>query len=418
MVVDDEEHLALMFRSALTDRGYPCDAVTSPHEALKRMQRGNYAVLVSDIMMPLMSGISLMQKVQEIKPDTKVIFVTGVNNVDTAVQAIKMGAADFIPKPFDLDKLCESVDKAARDLPREGSGVGRFEKPDTQHCGDLPGYRIIKKIGSGAMGAVFQARQVTLDRFVAVKLIRPSAFQDQTALQRFMREARAAAKMNHPNIIQVYDLMEYSEYVFLIMEYYPSRSLSDVVREMGPLPPSKAAWIALQICRALIHSSAQGIVHRDVKPDNILIGKGWTAKLTDFGLAKELTVIDDGGQGDATRIGHIVGTPSYLSPEQAISTPDIDVRGDIYSLGLSTFFMLEGRHPYTGNISDLIMSHINRPLPPIEAPGVAGPFKAVIRRMVEKDRDDRYQSAGALLAAFRQLMSDTSGQSSDSLPEP
>lgn len=404
LVVDDEEHLALMFRDALLERGYACDAVFSPLDARERLSKGNYAILVSDINMPNMTGIRLMEESLASNPALKTIFVTGVSDVETAVLAMKKGASHFVRKPFELHVLCKKVDAIARALSRtDRQHPIAFEEPDTHHCPDLPGYQILKPIGVGAMGSVFQARQVTLNRNVAVKVIRPSAFKSDDALRRFETEARAAAKMNHPNIIQVYDLLRFGRFVYIVMEYFVSKSLQQVVVETGPMPCDKALWVVLQVTRALIHSSSQGIIHRDVKPSNILIGKGWTAKLADFGLAKETTLVGkEANNGSGTRVGSVVGTPAYLSPEQASAAPDVDVRSDIYSLGLCLYFMLEGHDPYKGDIVELIRSHLLDPLPDVQAEGITPSVRALIARTTKKDRLERFQTGSELLSALRQ----------------
>jgi len=405
LVVDDEEHLARMFQTALAERGYRCHAVTSPEDALERIRVGKYDILVADILMPVMNGIELMKEVQAIKPETEVIFITAAASVETAVQTMRMGASDFLPKPFDIRDLCRRVNKVAQKvIGKTSSESATTETPDSLHCPNLPGYRIIKRIGVGSMGSVFQAHQVKLNRLVAVKLIRPSAFKNSRALKRFIQEARAAAKMNHPHIIQAYDLIEQAGYLFLIMEYFPNRPLSDIVEMNGALDWQKAHWICMQIARALVHSSSRGIIHRDVKPSNILVGRKWLAKLSDFGLAKERTIVGEpaADQG-ATRVGAIVGTPAYLSPEQATAVPDIDVRSDIYSLGLSFYYLLHGKPAFRGNISELLAAQIKSPLPEVTAPGIPGQFSSIIKKMTAKDRNERYQNASEMLLELRQV---------------
>jgi len=422
-VVDDEEHLALMFRNALLEDGCLCDAFFRPRKALSSISAKDYDVLVTDLKMPGIDGIDLMEAAKAIRPNIKVIFVTGDNGLMSAGEAVKVGADEFLAKPFDLTKLCETVRRVASGGTRRRSGSGdrktdtgsgplrsdersdSFQEPDTFFCPDIPGYRIIKRIGTGAMGSVFRAEQTNLDRLVAIKVIRPSAFESMTSPRRFTREARAAAKMNHPNIVQVYDLVEREGFLFFVMEYFPSRQLDDIVTRSGRLPLRKALRITLHMAAALQHANAHDIVHRDVKPSNILIGKGWRAKLTDFGLAKKQVV--EGGaesQGGITRVGGIIGTPAYISPEQAAALPAIDFRSDIYGLGLCVFFMLEGHDPFSGELAELLAAQIAEPLPDITAPGVPEALKRLLRKMTAKRRDDRISEFGSLIADLRGLL--------------
>lgn len=418
MVLDDEEHLARMFASALRDRGYSCDVFTDPLAALEKIKQSSYGLLISDIMMPQMSGIDLMKRVHGIKPGLKVIFITGLSNVETAVEVMKLGASDFIPKPFDLEAFCKRVDIVAQTIEFPAGDASSFQEPDTNFCPNLPGYQVVKRIGTGAMGSVFQARQVALNRLVAVKVIRSSLFTESDAFYRFMREARVAARMNHPNIIQVYDFVRHEGYLFLVMEYFPSRSLSSIVEKWGPLRWRMAVWITAQVARALNHAASQHIVHRDVKPSNILIGKGWHAKLTDFGLAKYTAVIEDAkDEAGSTRVGAVVGTPAFLSPEQAMSLSNIDVRSDLYNLGLCLYYMLEGRAPFTGNVAELIGAHIRRAMPHLTATGVPDKLDTIIQQMTEKDREKRLQTPSQVTAVLRTLVGQSSGPpSQDDLP--
>jgi CheY-like chemotaxis protein len=417
LVLDDEEHLARMFCGALQDRGYACEFATRPAQAFELIRQGSYAILVSDILMPGMNGLELMAKALRIRPALKVIFVTGVANVETAVEALKTGAVDFIPKPFDLEQLCTRIDTVADALIEDPESMIGFREPDTSHCPDLPGYQIIKRIGVGAMGSVFQAKQVALNRLVAIKVIRPSGYDASETLTRFLREARAAARMSHANIIDVHDLVRHQGCLFLIMEHFPSRTVTEIVARAGRLPWQKAVWITVQMARALKHASSQGVVHRDMKPSNILVGKGWAAKLTDFGLAKHCTIVSDSDlDGAGTRIGAIVGTPAYLSPEQAVAMPNLDVRSDIYGLGLSLYFMLEGKNPYCGNVAELVGAQIRTPLPRLKAQTVPEALERVLRRMTHKDREQRFQTPDQVLVALRKAVSSAALPSADSVP--
>jgi CheY-like chemotaxis protein len=412
LVVDDEEYLARMFCQALQERGFPAESATRPAQALERVRDGACRILVSDILMPQMSGLELMREARRLRPDLKVIFITGLRNVETAVEALKTGASDFLPKPFDLAVFVSRVRSVARDLcdksPPATAGAAPAAGGEPAGPGDwpdVPGYYVLRRLGSGAMGHVYQARQAALNRLVAVKLLRTECLARPHYLGRFLREARAAARMNHAHIVRVHDLLRHHGYLCLVMEYFPSRTLNEFVARSGPLPWAKAAWIAVQIADALAHGSARGIVHRDVKPGNILLGNNWHAKLTDFGLAKARTIVSDSDpDGGATRIGAVVGTPAYLSPEQALAMPDVDVRSDIYGLGLCLYFMLEGRNPYCGNVAELVAAQIHQALPELSARSVPPALGQLIRDMTDKNRERRVQSPAQVQHALRRLL--------------
>jgi serine/threonine-protein kinase len=413
MVIDDEEHLARMFASALQQRGYECEAVSDPNQALRRLEQGHFPLIVADIVMPGLDGVALVRRIKAIKPNTRVIFVTGHATVQHAVAAMKLGADDFLTKPFEIETLCRRVAAAAEKVTQLASGPDMVDAPDTNYCPNLPGYQVIKRIGTGSMGSVFQAQQVALGRMVAVKVIRSSLFTDSTAFYRFMREARAGARMNHSNIIQVYDFVRKGAFLYLVMEHFASRPLSQIVDRAGKLPWREALRVASQVARALGHAGARGIVHRDLKPANILVGKHWKTKLTDFGLAKHTSIVHDSEPSEAgTRVGAVVGTPAYLSPEQALAMPSLDVRSDIYSLGICLFFMLEGRPPFAGNVAELIAAHARRPLPALTAPDLPPALPDILDRMTRKNREERFPSPLDLMRALRQVQ-DARGLESD-----
>lgn len=405
LVVDDEKHLAAMFRHALAERGFRCHAVTSAHDALVNLRAEHYDVLVSDICMPGMDGIELMKTIRAEQPELGVLFITGGSTVTTAVEAMKAGAHDLITKPFDLAVLGQKVRALAKGLKQAGESSTSHLRLEIAGVAELPGYRLDRKIGEGAMGTVFLAHQISLDRKVAIKVIGTGAFASEQARVRFAREARAAAKMAHVNIIHIYALVEHASKEYLVMEYFPSRTLRQVVDRVGYIDAKQAVFLTLQMAGALTHAARKGIVHRDMKPGNILIGKKWQAKLTDFGLAKETTIVGtpQDADGTGTRVGTIVGSPAYMSPEQAATRLDIDVRSDIYSLGLCLYFMLQGRDPFRGTVHDMIRAHLAAPLPEIRTQSLPARLQQILARMTAKDLAQRYQDGESLFADLTAL---------------
>jgi hypothetical protein len=261
---------------------------------------------------------------------------------------------------------------------------------------ELAGFKIIGKIGGGGMGVVFKAMQVSMDRVVALKVLSPKLAANKAYIERFLREARAAAKLDHPNIVRGIDAGLDKGYYFLAMEYVDGESVSQRLQRLGRIEERDALSIVLQAAQALDHAQqAGGIIHRDIKPDNILITAAGIAKLADLGLAKSTE--DDAG---LTRVGATIGTPHYVSPEQARGEQNLDTRSDIYSLGATLYHMVTGSPPFSGETPSVVLSrHVNEPLVPTRQrnPNVSPSAAAIVEKMLQKDPAKRYQTPAELI---------------------
>ncbi|HEX2191555.1 MAG TPA: Stk1 family PASTA domain-containing Ser/Thr kinase [Acidimicrobiales bacterium] len=252
-------------------------------------------------------------------------------------------------------------------------------------------YQIVRHLARGGMAEVYLARDLLLDRPVALKVLFPEFSTDPSFVERFRREARAAANLNHPNIVSVYDWGEEGGTYFIVMEYIEGPTLRDVIRGEGPLFPNRAAEIGAEIAAALEFAHRRGVIHRDVKPGNVLISG--MVKVTDFGIARA-----GDPQESLTQTGAVMGTASYFSPEQAQGLP-IDNRSDVYSLGVVLYEMVAGRPPFTGDSPVAIAyQHVREnALPPSRHnPDVPPPLDAVVMKAMAKNRDERYASANDL----------------------
>ncbi|RLC69883.1 MAG: serine/threonine protein kinase, partial [Chloroflexi bacterium] len=216
----------------------------------------------------------------------------------------------------------------------------------------IPGYQILEKLGSGAMATVFKAKQLSLDRLVAIKVLPKRFSENPEYVERFYREGKAAAKLNHPNIVQAIDVGEANGYHYFVMEYVEGHTLYDELIAGKVFSESEALDIAIQITRALVHAHENGLIHRDVKPKNIMITKDGVAKLADMGLAR-MAADEQTAQAEA---GKAYGTPYYISPEQIRGEVDIDFRADIYSLGATLYHMVTGRVPFDGPTPVAVMN--------------------------------------------------------------
>jgi serine/threonine protein kinase len=284
--------------------------------------------------------------------------------------------------------------------------VGRSQgktAEDTDLAGTALGsYQLIRKIAQGGMGQVYEALQTTLDRKVALKILTDELAHRPEFLRRFEREAKAAAALNHPNIVQVYDFSEVDGRLFLVMEFVEGQDLSARVREMGQLPVPEALLVVEQAALALRAAHHKSIIHRDIKPANILRTRDGLIKVSDLGLAKVLT----DQTTELTLTGAVMGSPHFLAPEQASGARHVDHRADIYSLGITLFFLLTGRYAYEGATPySIVLAHATAPLPSaadfgIELPAVV---EAFIQKLSAKKPEDRYQSYDALLADLERV---------------
>ena len=264
-------------------------------------------------------------------------------------------------------------------------------------------YEMHRRLARGGMSDVYLARDLLLDRPVAVKVLFAEYAKDPTFVERFRREAQAAANLNHPNVVAVYDWGQQSGTYFIVMEYVEGRSLSEIVRTEGPLHPRRAAEITADVAAALGFAHRNGVVHRDIKPGNILISPSGQVKVADFGIAQ---AIAGGTEANLTQAGAVMGTATYFSPEQAQGRP-VDPRSDLYSLGCVLYEMLTTRPPFTGDTPVAIAyKHVQEPAPLPSASGVAVPpaLEAIVAQLMAKDPAQRYASAEDLRADLRNYL--------------
>ncbi len=261
----------------------------------------------------------------------------------------------------------------------------------------IPGYQILRKLGAGAMATVYLARQISLDRRVAIKVLPQKFTSSPEFVERFYAEGRAAAKLNHPNIVQAYDVGQAGEFHYFVMEYVEGHTVFDVLTTRGRYDETEALNVIIQVAKALEHAHQQGFIHRDVKPKNIMITRDGTVKLADMGLARAVSDREAAEQ----EAGKAYGTPYYISPEQIRGEVDVDFRCDIYGLGATLYHMVTGRVPFDGpNPSAVMHQHLKTPLTPpdhINAELSAG-LGEIIEVCMAKKRSRRYRTTADLLA--------------------
>ena len=256
---------------------------------------------------------------------------------------------------------------------------------------EIGGYKLIEKVGAGTMGTVFRAKQLSLDRTVAIKVLNPPLANKPEYVDRFLREARSVAKLNHPHVISGIDVGEAEGVRYFVMEYASGMTIAQLLERGGAMDESRVARVARQIARALDHAHEAGLVHRDVKPANILVTKDSVAKLCDLGLVK-----------DRKEAARALGTPDYISPEQARGAEEVDIRSDLYSFGATLYHMLAGRPPFQGAAKDVMRRHLEEEAEPLSewTDDVSPKLQGIVEKLLQKRRAERYQTPSELIAAL------------------
>jgi len=260
----------------------------------------------------------------------------------------------------------------------------------------IPGYKILGKLGAGAMAVVYKAIQLSLNRTVAIKVLPRRFTENPEYVERFYKEGQAAGKLNHPNIVQAVDVGEAGGYHYFVMEYVKGKTIYDDLSAGKIFAESDAVDIAIQVAKALAHAHSVGLIHRDVKPKNIMITDDGLVKLADMGLARETTDVELA----KSEKGRAYGTPYYIAPEQIRGEMDIDGRADIYGLGATLYHMLTGRVPFMADEpSDVMRKHLREELIPPDHinTSLSAGISEVIEVMMAKDRDKRYSDCDELL---------------------
>src|SRR5262245_31318255 len=329
---------------------------------------------------------------------------------DSLVQFLRdtpQGAAcpDSTPLPLSLAGAtsplpglpCPGLPSPAEGTPG-GEGPGAIPAPLREH----PRYRVLRLLGRGGMGNVYLAEHRHMGRLVALKVIDPGILDHPAGVRRFRQEVQAAAQLSHPNVVQAHDSEEAGGLHFLVLEYVEGQQLASYAAEAGPLPYPEACEYARQAALALQYAHDAGLVHRDVKPHNLMVTPGGRVKVLDFGLARVLARPGAAGAG-ATQAGALMGTPDYVAPEQARDAGAVDGRADVYSLGCALYHLLTGRPPFPGGTAiEKVARHLTECVPALDSAALGLPdgLAEVVARMTARDPEQRYQTAGEAAAAL------------------
>lgn len=339
----------------------------------------------------------------------KLLKDSGVLPTETLTQLLPPNAI-----PQDADELARELIRR-RQLSKFQAGEILRGKGQSLTLGN---YILLDRLGAGGMGQVFKARHRRMDRTVALKVMSPDLVKDQVAVERFGREVKAAARLTHPNIVTAYDADQAGQMHFLVMEYVEGDDLAALVKRAGPLPIASTLEYIRQAANGLQSAHQHGIVHRDVKPANLLLDNQGTVKILDLGLAR-FCAGDGSRPMDLTATGTVMGTVDFMAPEQARSTKHADARADIYSLGCTLFYLLTGKAAYAGGtLLAKLMAHREAPIPSIRAvrPDVPESVEAVFRKMVAKKVEERYQSMSAVMEDLVRCQTELARDSAPSHP--
>ncbi len=409
LVVDDNPVTRVLCSRVLSREGYQVMLAEDGIEALRLVKEKAGDLVLLDVMMPGLDGFDVLEALRKIYPSDRlrVLMVTAKDQSEDVVRAFKLGADDYIMKPLDVPVMVARIRVQLRSRPPG-------DRPPPQSLLELkPGsvlaekYRLESPIGQGNSGTVYRATHLTLKRPVAVKVFSRGIQADGSGA-RFRREAISACRIDHPNAVKVLDLSVTSSGVpFLVMELLEGRNLAEELRQEGCLTLARCAQLLQPICGVLSEVHELGIVHRDVKPQNIFLHQGRqgeVVKMLDFGIAK---LLDDSAVEDKITLDGLVGTPTYMAPER-FSGGVCDAGADVYSLGVMLYEMLTGRRPFEseGDLFKLIVLHMDEsPAPPSELrPELPPAIERLVLEALAKDSGQR-PSAAELAARFAAALS-------------
>lgn len=344
-------------------------------------------------------AVAIESHISECEPCCDTII--SLSSEDTFIDCLRDAQLPSPDQTTDHSSEATRANGAAETIPPELANHDRYE--------------VTRLIGRGGMGVVYRARHRRMDRTVAVKVLHGGLIRKPEAVDRFHREVKAAAKLAHRHIVTAHDADQAGDFHFMVMEFVDGTDLAQLVRQRGPLPVDEACHYVQQVALGLQHANERGMVHRDIKPHNLMVTPDGTVKILDFGLASlaPMSIADEDtveSRSDLTIAGSVLGTPDFISPEQSLDARDADIRSDLYSLGATFYFLLSGKPPFPdGNVAEKLAQHASgrpAPLQPVR-PDVPVELVNVINKLLDKDPQRRYQSPRELADALSPLISIT-----------
>ena len=392
LIIDDDPDMRNLLQRHLKQE-WP-EAKIDQFDPLQRMmpdadfELGRYDVMILDYQLGRGDGLEWLREFKQRAGCPPVIFLTGAGNEVTAVRAMKYGADDYLRKQeLTRERLVNSVrDVATRavEAPPPPAAVARMEGHTLGARLKVPGIRILRLIGEGGMSRVYLASRESDDEPLVAKVLRPEVTREKIALERFLQEYDLIERIFSRHVARIYGHGVSADHAYLVMEFFDG---GDLMKRLAgkPLPPAQALRIFRDLMHALGDIHEQGILHRDLKPQNLMFRADGSLAVVDFGIAKQV------GSIDRTSHGEVLGTPRYMSPEQVSGTA-LDVRSDIYSAGVLLYQMLTGAHLFDGETSvEVALHHVNTPPPAL--PGHLALYQRLLDRLLHKDREARFRNA-------------------------
>ncbi|HBC87632.1 MAG TPA: hypothetical protein DCZ94_11805 [Lentisphaeria bacterium] len=391
LAVDDEEPIRKLLFQGLSEK-YHVEVAGSAEEAADKLNASVFNLIICDMCMPEITGKDFFAECRKVMPEIPFIVLTGQPKFTDAINFVKEGAFYYLTKPIDFSLLHSLIEKALAEQ------KVLFNPADTLKKSEFRGYKIIKSLGAGNSGTVLLGEKD--GNFYAIKILRQDMdpINYEIRLKRFMQESEILKQINHPNIVKLFEF-NHDDKVnmpYIIMEFISGRQLSEYIKLKIELSFDQKLYIINQIAYALDYVHQCGILHRDVKPENILITEDLTVKLTDFGICK----VSDSG---ITMTTDVMGSPAYMSPESFDSAKTIDQRSDIFSLGVICYELFTGARPFQGDTFYQLLESIREKRP--EAPKKINPqlptwLQDVMAKMLDKAPDKRFNTAAEVMKAI------------------
>jgi serine/threonine protein kinase/CheY-like chemotaxis protein len=396
LIIDDDQDLRNLLQQIIVQE-WP-DAAVEQFDPLTRdmpgadFPLGAYDVVILDYMLGRGDGLEWLREFKKRTDCPPVIFLTGAGNEVVAVRAMKYGASDYLRKQeLTRKRLIDSMRDVAEksiDATLQPAALARMEGHTLGSRLQVPGFRILRLIGEGGMSRVYLASRESDDEPLVVKVLRPEVTRESNALERFLEEYNLIERIRSRHVAHIYGHGVSADHAYLVMEFFDG---GDLMKRLAgkALPPDQALKIFRELMYALSDIHEQGVLHRDLKPQNLMFRSDGSLAIVDFGIAKHVDAIN------RTSHGEVLGTPRYMSPEQVRGTA-LDARTDIYSAGVLLYQMLTGAHLFEGDTAvEVALHHLNTPPPPL--PEHLVNYQRLLDRLLQKDRDARYRNADEVL---------------------